>query len=183
MALGNVSNGISIDSASLNTVGGTTAGARNVISGNTSYGVEIFGTAATGNLVQGNYVGTDVTGQSALGNKLSGMHIQSSGNTIGGIASGAGNLISGNGQNGLFLDGAGAANNVVQGNLIGTGAAGTDAMANWSGRHRAFPARRAIPSAATIASAGNLISANGDCSEAGIFLIASGATRKPHPGQ
>ena len=55
-------NGISIDSASLNTVGGTTAGARNVISGNTNYGIEVFGAAATGNLIQGNYIGPAVTG-------------------------------------------------------------------------------------------------------------------------
>ena len=41
-ALGNATNGISIDSASLNTVGGTTAGARNIISGNTNYGIEVF---------------------------------------------------------------------------------------------------------------------------------------------
>jgi titin len=171
-ALGNVSNGISIDSSRLNTVGGTTTGAGNVISGNTGYGVEIFGTAATGNLLQGNYVGTAVTGQSALGNKYCGMHILSSANTIGGVAAGAGNLLSGNGQDGIFLDGAGAANNIVQGNLIGTVADGTSGLGNGrAGIGISGAPGNTIGGAA--ANAGNLLSANGD---AGIFLITSGAT-------
>ena len=114
-------------------MGGTTAGARNVISGNVSYGIEIFNATATTNLVQGNYIGPDVTGTSALANKLCGVHILSSGNTIGGSAGGAGNLISGNGQDGVFLDGSGAANNVVQGNFIGTAASGTTGLGNGRG--------------------------------------------------
>ena len=176
LALGNSSNGISIDSASLNTVGGTTAGARNVISGNTGYGVEIFGTAATGNLVQGNYVGADVTGQSALRNKLSGMHIQSSANTIGGLVSGAGNLVSGNGQIGIFLDSANAANNVVQGNFVGTDATGTNAMPNWfAGLGISGAPGNTI--GGVVAGAGNVISGNGNPnSEAGVFLIGPGAS-------
>jgi titin len=171
-ALGNVSNGISIDSSRLNTVGGTIAGARNVISGNTGYGIEVFGTAATGNLLQGNYVGTAVTGQLALTNKYCGMHILSSGNTIGGVATGAGNLISGNGQDGILLDGTNAANNMVQGNLIGTVADGTHGLGN--GRAGIGISRAPGNTiGGTAASAGNLLSANGD---AGVYLIADGAT-------
>src|SRR5205814_1904684 len=45
-----------------NTVGGTTAGARNVISGNVRLGVVIDGPGASGNVVQGNYSGTDAAG-------------------------------------------------------------------------------------------------------------------------
>jgi titin len=171
-ALGNVINGISIDNASLNTVGGTTAGARNVISGNTNYGIEVFGAAATGNVIQGNYIGPEVTGLSALANRLCGVHILSPGNTIGGSVGGAGNMISGNGQDGIFLDGARAANNVVQGNLIGTVAGGT---AGW-GNGRAGIGVSGAPGntiGGATANAGNLLSANGD---AGIYLIASGAT-------
>ena len=58
--LGNARSGVIIEAASDNLVGGTTAGARNVISGN-EYGVSIVA-GSTGNQVQGNYVGTDRTG-------------------------------------------------------------------------------------------------------------------------
>ncbi len=55
-----------ISSAPTNTVGGTTAGARNLISGNDLGGVLIIGGGATGNLVRGNYIGTDVAGTADL---------------------------------------------------------------------------------------------------------------------
>jgi titin len=178
-ALGNVINGISIDNASLNTVGGITAGARNVISGNTNYGIEVFGTAATGNVIQGNYIGPDVSGRSPLGNSLCGIHLLSPGNTIGGSAGGAGNVISGNGQDGLFLDGASASNNVVQGNLIGTAAGGTAGLMNI----RAGVGISGAPGntiGGTAPGAGNLISANTDPADtnslAGMWLYGSGAT-------
>lgn len=171
-ALGNAVNGISIVNAGANTVGGATPGARNVISGNTGYGIEMFGTGATGNAVQGNYIGLAVSGLSALANHLCGVHILSSGNTVGGVLSGAGNLISGNGQDGIFLDGAGAANNLVQGNLIGTVAAGTSGLGNGRAGVGVSGAPGNTIGGAT-AGAGNLLSANGD---AGIYLIASGAT-------
>src|SRR3972149_2702221 len=62
--LGNIRD-VHIDTISNNTIGGTAAGARNVISGNNHFagsGVNIVGSAATGNVVQGNFIGTDVTG-------------------------------------------------------------------------------------------------------------------------
>ncbi len=174
--LGNAISGISVDGASLNTFGGTTAGARNVISGNTNCGVEIFGAVASGNLIQGNYIGPSATGQSALGNGLSGVHIQSPGNNVGGITSGAGNLISGNGQDGIFLDGASAASNVVQGNFIGTAVGGTTGLKNI----RAGVGISDAPGntiGGTVLGAGNLISANADLNgDAGIYLIGSGTT-------
>ena len=171
-ALGNATNGISIDSAGSNIVGGVEVGARNIISGNTNYGIEIFNSAAQGNLIQGNYVGPDVTGQSVLGNQLSGMHILSSANTIGGVQSGAGNLISGNGENGIFLDSPVASGNLVQGNFIGTAADGTSRLGNGrAGVDISDAPGNTIGGSA--GGAGNLLSANGD---AGIYLIASSAT-------
>jgi hypothetical protein len=53
--------GVRIDNAPSNTVGGTSSGARNLISGN-SYGITISGTNANANVIQGNFIGTDVTG-------------------------------------------------------------------------------------------------------------------------
>ena len=118
------------------TIGGTTAAAQNIISGNAQYGVSIPGGASTAYLVEGNYIGTDVTGTVGLGNGYSGVYISAQSNTIGGTAAGAGNLISSNGtipigpsygyDDGITIDGGGwgAKANVVQGNLIGTDVTG-----------------------------------------------------------
>ena len=73
---------------------------------------------ATKNLVQGNFIGTDATGKRAVPNVADGVLIgESSNNTIGGTAVGAGNVISYNGGNGVSFS-SGARSNVVQGNNI-----------------------------------------------------------------
>ena len=134
-------NGVGVDTAngaSGTIIGGTSAGSRNIISGNLFNGVRMDAAsgapANTNNTVQGNYIGTDVTGTVALGNASNGIELQSSasGNTIGGSAAGSGNLISGNKQNGIVLNNnggtaGGVANNRIQGNTIannGTAGAG-----------------------------------------------------------
>src|SRR5437588_331887 len=78
-----------------NTIGGTTAAARNVISGH-SRGLVIADDAAN-NTVAGNYVGTNAAGTASIGNGV-GVQIQIvfQNNAIGGVAAGAGNVISGN---------------------------------------------------------------------------------------
>ena len=63
------------ESATGNIVGGATAAARNVISGNNSHGVMIDNLATDGNKVRGNYIGTDKTGTTDLGNAASGVFI------------------------------------------------------------------------------------------------------------
>jgi len=55
-------------------IGGTTAAARNVISGNRNRGIAIAGTFS-GDSIQGNYIGVDVTGTKALGNGNEGVAI------------------------------------------------------------------------------------------------------------
>lgn len=118
--------GVFIDGSPNNTVGGTTAGAGNVISAAGTYGLYLNGSGTSGTLVQGNYIGTDATGNAALGNTNRGVHIQGAiNNTIGGTALGAGNVISGNGQYGIYIYGTGTNGNVVQGNKIGVAANGT----------------------------------------------------------
>jgi CSLREA domain-containing protein len=113
-------------------IGGTAAGAGNVISGNTNDGVDLRGpnvaSANPGTTVQGNFIGTDVTGTVAIANGQTGVLIgdENANNLIGGTAAGAGNLISGNVFDGVrIFNTQSNANNVVQGNKIGTNAAGT----------------------------------------------------------
>src|SRR6202030_3426637 len=82
--LGNGQDGIDLASTG-DTVGGTTASARNVVSANAQYGIRISGNASS-NLVAGNDVGADKTGSAALANVQDGIHIQdnAANNTIGG---------------------------------------------------------------------------------------------------
>ncbi len=113
--------------AQTNTVGGTTTGAGNVISGNT-YGVDISDSGSNNNTVQGNLIGTDVTGAVKLPNQI-GVVVAfgASGNALG--TAGSANVISTN-QYGMVLAGIGTANNVVAGNLIGTAKGGTSLLGN-----------------------------------------------------
>jgi hypothetical protein len=129
-ALGNGGDGVLLDSSSGNTIGGTTAGAGNVISGNQLNGVE-FLTGSSNNLIQGNFIGTDTTGTKALGNAGRGVYVNGSpGNTIGGTTAGAGNVISGNGSDGINLFLPATINTLVQGNFIGTDVSGSHALGN-----------------------------------------------------
>ena len=160
--LGNSQDGIIIFEASNNTIGGVTASARNVISGNGIIGVEINGNGATGNVVLGNYIGTDVTGTVDLGNDEDGVLIDSApGNTIGGAAAGSRNLISGNDGHGVFLLENAADNNVIAGNYIGTDVTGTVDLGNsLDGVFIDDGDNNTI--GGTAAGAGNLISGNND---------------------
>ena len=136
-AVGNTYNGIDILDSTDNTIGGTAAGAGNVISGNRSDGVRIRTSqgTATGNVVEGNYIGTDASGANPLANTVSGVGINdASGNTIGGTTAAARNILSGNRSDGVFIgtdrSGATATGNVVEGNYIGTDVTGTKALGN-----------------------------------------------------
>ncbi len=167
--LGNTQNGIAIYSgARNNTVGGDTAGERNVISGNDGNGIVISGDGTTGNAAFGNYIGTNAAGTSALANDGSGVAITfgAQNNKIGGTKAGEPNLISGNGSSGVYLVGSGTAGNVVSGNYIGTDPGGTTALGNSSfGIYISEGQNNAITT--------NLISGNtGD----GIYITHDGTT-------
>jgi hypothetical protein len=93
--------GVLINHSNASTIGGTTAAARNVISGNAN-GVNIE--AGTANVVEGNDIGTDTTGTSAIGNGAGGTGVvlgNSTNNTVGGTSAAARNVISGNAGNGV----------------------------------------------------------------------------------
>ncbi len=107
----------------------------NILSGNLNGGVAIFGAEATANVVAGNYVGVDTSGQNALPNIGNGILLNSSsGNVIGGTLPAARNVISGNTQNGISVEGS-STNVLIIGNFIGTNANGTVAIANGAGIH------------------------------------------------
>jgi titin len=173
--LGNSFAGIQLLAANANVVGGMSFSARNLVSANGGSGVEILA-GASGNVLEGNFIGTDITGRWALSNRVDGIHLESGGNTIGGAASGAGNLVSGNIMNGVSLVGSNTAANLVQGNLIGTDLHGAAAIPNrFAGLGVSGASNNTIGGSAL--GAGNVISGNGDPnSEAGIYLIGGGAT-------
>ena len=140
-AEGNNLYGIEISGGDLNTVGGTTAGARNVIA-LSSDGI-VLDNGAQGNIIQGNFVGVGANGVTAVGNLLHGIALRSSNgfnaplgppqpnepgvsfNLIGGTAAGAGNLVEFNGTDGIAIFGnpvsaSGQPNldNAIEGNSI-----------------------------------------------------------------
>ncbi len=135
IAIPNTDSGVRVFAASGNTIGGTIAGARNVISGNSGRGILLFG-GASSNVVQGNYIGTDITGMIDLGNLQEGIYISGgASNQIGSTEAGAGNLISGNDNGGVVIAGTGTTNslNVIVGNYIGTDVSGSLPVPNSRG--------------------------------------------------
>ena len=92
LPLGNGLAGVDDQSGIGTRIGGTAAGAGNVISGNGGGGVRLSGTA-TAALVPGNFIGTNAAGTPGLGNVGFGVRIAADNNTIGGTAAGAGNVI------------------------------------------------------------------------------------------
>jgi len=158
VALPNGGEGVVTTQTSGTLVGGTSASARNVISGNHGSGVQLVHTGA--DRVQGNYIGLNAAGTAALPNQRSGVELLDDGGyLVGGTESGARNIISGNGLNGvsILLD---SSNNRIQGNYIGTNPVGRAPISN--GGHGVFigDGARANQVGGTTAGARNLISGN-----------------------
>lgn len=120
--------GVVVSNADSNTIGGSTSGARNVISGNSAHGISILDDSDN-NDIFGNYVGVNAAGDADLGNGVIGINIatNSGGNEIGSAVLGTGNVVSGNDDKGIS---GGETANSVKGNNIGTNAAGTAAIGN-----------------------------------------------------
>jgi titin len=166
-ALPNLGDGVAISGPN-NTVGGTAAGARNVISGNQSHGLSVSGTS--GNLILDNDIGAGPEGTTAVGNVLDGIFLDSaSANTI------SGNVISANGVGqdaaGINMTGSGSTGNLIRNNWIGTDANGTNALGN--SLHGVFIGDGASNN---MIGPANVIWGNGLASNQGVGVYLFGAT-------
>ena len=130
-AIGNLGIGVDV-SGSGATIGGSTAAARNVISGNSNNGVRLTGGT---NTVTGNYIGTNAAGTAAIANSIYGVEVtgaSANNNVVGGTTAALRNVISGSPSAGVRVQG-GAAGTQIKGNYIGTDAAGMAPIANGTG--------------------------------------------------
>ncbi len=164
--LGNTAAGIRVGGDNV-VIGGTTAGARNVVSGNGNAGIMLD--SATSAVLQGNYIGTDVTGLLDRGNSSNGIQVSGSGNQIGGSAPGAGNVISGNTNDGIQTSGS-SPGTIIEGNTIGLGSDGSTPVPNSYRGISIYGTGARV--GGTAAGAGNTIAAN---SSTGVSVI-TGAT-------
>jgi CSLREA domain-containing protein len=168
-ARSNGGNGIYIKNSINNTIGGTTAVERNVISANIGCGIYI-GNESDGNIVSGNFIGINATGNAPLGNTREGVEVFYSENVVIGGSTGSwvANVISGNGKNGIGIYN-GSVNTFVLGNIIGLNANATASIANaQSGIAIANSNSNVIGGSA--ASQGNIISGN---AQNGIYINQS----------
>jgi len=189
-ALGNKFN-VQIRGSIENRIGGSTPEQRNIIAGaffEQTDGVRTGGSGvvltsgtttsnttvnSTANIITGNYIGTDVTGEVSLANERGGVLLLfgSSGNRIGGESSGERNIISGNGQYGVYLQGSENSlvnNNLIQGNFIGVDVTGSSSLPNDVGVWLLEENNSNIIGTDGSANGGNVISGNNN---AGIVVI------------
>ncbi|QDV47957.1 hypothetical protein Enr13x_78690 [Stieleria neptunia] len=137
-AMPNGGDGIRLNNtAKDNLIGGVTAADRNVISGNNMRGITISREGTSFNTIVGNFIGTNASGTNAIPNRLDGISIRegASENIIGTNDDGTndqseGNVISGNGEQGIAVGDSGTQGNLIAGNLIGVSPSGTIALPN-----------------------------------------------------
>ncbi len=137
LVIANSVGGIQIDSASYNTIGGstTTPGTTpsNVISGNGSqvrdgHGISITASETKHNYILGNLIGTDQTGRLPRGNAGAGVHIDlADSNEIGGPDPQDYNVIADNDLSGIVIA---SSDTRIVGNNIGTNLDGDAALGN-----------------------------------------------------
>ncbi len=166
-------NGIAINNASNNIIGGTNAADRNILSGNTNSGITINAAASTGNQIIGNYIGTEITGTGSLENGTGIIIVNAGGNFIGGNTIEKRNIISGNIEGGIILNGSGTNDNIISGNYIGVDVSGLNICSNHVGIMLKSNARRNIIGGTTPAER-NILSGN---TEIGVYIEASDSNR------
>jgi uncharacterized repeat protein (TIGR01451 family) len=156
-ALPNSGSGVAIwGDAWNNRIGGDSEAERNIISGNSAFGINISN--GHYNEIVGNFVGLDIDGLAAIPNGVDGVALinGSQNNTIGPDALGEeSNLISGN-NHGVRIDDPGTTGNRVQGNVIGTNSNLSPLGNTMDGVYLSFGAQR------NTIGPNNYISSNGD---------------------
>src|SRR5262249_44561665 len=122
-ALGNGQSGVFVDDSSNVQIN------FNVLSGNGRDGVELQGGGTEQTAIDANFIGTNPDGPAVLGNAANGIELSRgvSGTQIGTPTTG--NLISGNGHDGI-LAGFGTLRSSIVGNSIGTDGSGLHALGN-----------------------------------------------------
>ena len=131
--LGNSGYGVNIESGSTsNTIGGTAASQRNIISGNNAGGIYVTGVGTNNNAIEGNFIGTTVSGTVSLSNSGNNIEINGGavGTIVGGSVVGAGNTISSAGFDGISVWGFNTTGTIIRGNAIGTDSTGTVNLGN-----------------------------------------------------
>lgn len=162
--LGNRWAGIRVDSGADGTIiGGMEDGAGNILSGNDTFGVRVTGEGTDDTVIQGNLIGTDQSGTQAIGNEINGIRVDfgAKWTTIGGSEDGAGNVVSGNAQQGIRVSGEGTDYTVIQGNVVGTNSDGSVALGNGYAGVRIDSGARDTVVGGDSAGAGNILSGNG----------------------
>jgi trimeric autotransporter adhesin len=131
--IGNTESGVRVETPG-NLIGGTSAGARNVISDNgeddEDAGIWIGGSGAGNNSIQGNVIGTDVNVTKKLGNFHGVFVSDAAGNMIGGTVDAASNTIALNGKSGVapnskqgvvIVGNAATGNSILRNSIFGNG--------------------------------------------------------------
>ena len=113
--------------ASNNTIGGSTATDRNIISGNSRSGIALGG--VSGNVIQGNYIGVASDGQTALANGQNGITFSPASGVPVGVNTFQGNVIAANAGAGISIQNAAAAH-VIRSNIVGLAADGSTPRPN-----------------------------------------------------
>ena len=171
--LGNMNSGVLVKGSG-NVIGG--AGGRNVISGNTINGINVFaddGTVVTNNQIVGNYIGVTPAGDTALPNTNNGIGYGRNGTGSFGSTLIDGNVISGNIGAGLVSAFNGSF--TITGNFIGTDKTGTQPVPNTVSGITFSNVSNAIIGG-TAAGQRNVISGNGTAATfaSGINLVGGG---------
>ncbi|MDX2038441.1 MAG: PKD domain-containing protein [Isosphaeraceae bacterium] len=119
---GNEDGGITVSNgASGVTIGGSGVSGRNYVAANSGPGIVLVGASTGASLIRNTWIGVDRDGSNTLPNDGPGIFLANSGDdvTIGGTVAGEGNLIGGNTQGGIRVDGSGIERTLIVGNSIG----------------------------------------------------------------